>query len=319
MLEYIYYENFVSYLNANSVLKVYQNSIIDIATNDITVDSGSILRRSLNNKWIEITQKDTSAMGIEKWLMELGCKYNNKNKIRNRSISDFSQDEIMYDEMYDYVCKKFRSILKDYEGLKIKDSKGEYQCFEEAIISGSGDLEYKLNRYLSCTFNIVSRIHNYKKVINISITDDMEEKQLEEEIGIALSEFVYKMKLPRLNLNKIYGNYIKDILNQKERNKDINDSITDGLYIDDWDFINIDKDGSFYIKAKDVLVIKNKAVIGIVENVEFLGYKYKFLSSISQVGTEFKSYKDVCKIENKKIVKVNYEAPSVLCKLDILI
>ena len=139
MLEYIYYENFVSYLNANSVLKVYQNSIIDIATNDITVDSGSILRRSLNNKWIEITQKDTSAMGIEKWLMELGCKYNNKNKIRNRSISDFSQDEIMYDEMYDYVCKKFRSILKDYEGLKIKDSKGEYQCFEEAIISGSGD------------------------------------------------------------------------------------------------------------------------------------------------------------------------------------
>ncbi|WP_368254732.1 metallopeptidase TldD-related protein [Clostridium paraputrificum] len=182
----------------------------------------------------------------------------------------------------------------------------------------------------------------------------MEEKQLEEEIGIALGEFVYKMKLPRLNLNKIYGNfgsevecllspffagklihestdycsknsflessnYIKDILNQKERNKDINNSITDGLYIDDWDFINIDKDGSFYIKAKDVLVIKNKAVIGIVENIEFLGYKYKFLSSISQVGTEFKSYKDVCKIENKKIVKVNYESPSVLCKLDILI
>ena len=62
------------------------------------------------------------------------------------------------------------------------------------------------------------------------------------------------------------------------------------------------------------MVIKNKAVIGIVENVEFLGYKYKFLSSISQVGTEFKSYKDVCKIENKKIVKVNYESPSVLCK-----
>lgn len=354
MLEYIYYENFVRYLNANSVLKIYRNSIIDIATNSITVDSGSILRRSLNDKWVEITQKDTSAMGIEKWLMELGCKYNNKNKIRNRSISDFSQDEVMYDEMYDYVCKKVISILKSYEGLEIKDSKGEYQSFEEAIISGSGDLEYKLNHYLSCTFNIVSSIYNYGKVINLSITDDTEEKQLEEEIVIALSEFVYKMKLPRLNLNKIYGNfgsevecllspfvagklihestnycsknsflessnYINDILNQKERNKDINESITDGLYIDDWEFINIDKDGSFYIKAKDVLVIKNKAVIGIIDNVEFLGYKYKFLSSISQVGTEFKSYKDVCKIEDKKIVKVNYEAPSVLCKLDILI
>ena len=83
MLEYIYYENFVRYLNANSVLKIYRNSIIDIATNSITVDSGSILRRSLNDKWVEITQKDTSAMGIEKWLMELGCKYDNKNRGKN--------------------------------------------------------------------------------------------------------------------------------------------------------------------------------------------------------------------------------------------
>ena len=58
MLEYIYYENFVSYLNANSVLKIYRNSIIDIATNSITVDSGSILRRkSGNDKWVRNNPK----------------------------------------------------------------------------------------------------------------------------------------------------------------------------------------------------------------------------------------------------------------------
>ena len=101
--------------------------------------------------------------------------------------------------------------MKSYEGLEIKDSKGEYQSFEEAIVSGSGDLEYKLNHYLSCTFKIVSSIYNYGKVINLSITDDTEEKQLEEEIVIALSEFVYKMKLPRLNLNKIYGNFGSEV------------------------------------------------------------------------------------------------------------
>lgn len=190
MLEYRYYENFINYLNVDSILKIYKKSTIDIASNNIIVDSGSILRRNLNSKWVESTQKDTSAMGIEKWLMELGCKYNKQNKIRNRSISGYSEDEIMYDDMYRYICEKFNSIIKDYETLSVKKTKGEYLCFEEAVISGKGDLQYTLSHFLSCNFTIIRKKDNSKKKININVKSDTFEKQLENDIRMKLSIIV---------------------------------------------------------------------------------------------------------------------------------
>lgn len=407
MLDYKDYENFINYLEKSEIITLYKASIINITAKSsriLSSESGAKLIKNLDGQLCELYNGNISDMGIEKWLIDSGCKYNKNNSIENRFITEFTDGEIMYDEMFQYVCDKFTKVCSDYKDFYINKMEGKYQSYEELIISGNGEVEYRLNRYLVCKFVLKSNVYKRKNTIILNVTKDTDEDILDKEIRSELEKMVYKMRLPKLNLYKVIksfgenlqcisspiftgrlihssmkhfieksmmssigsrvcrkevtivdyangdnipNNYyigedsnhcrnitiIKDgilhgdlyekgeeslkeykirnisLLPSKEDTNDMLKEIREGFYLDKYEDMHRDDVGNLFIKAREVIVIKDYKAIGVISEMNFTSDSFRFLKSISKVGSDFKWNNGI----------LSYGAPTVVCKLNISI
>lgn len=440
MINYKNYEYIVKYLDNKSVFKMFYTKVIKIRDDKNIYHSnyGSKIRKYINGSWVDYIVNEIKLDKIEKHLIKLGYIFNEKNNIKNRFMPKKKLYYFDYKKKFIEIRDKLLIIIKEFEDIKIKQIDGEYQEFNECIVTYKGDFEYRVSKYIICNCEITDNNGKFIDVVILNVGQETDQIELEKDIRYKIMKLVIINKTNRFDKDvivkeigqditciarprfssrlvhesighyseidffekeefnkKILGkkicsdeitvidyakgenipnNYYIDeegtetkdtyiikkgfyigvltaencnnntyceirgsvrsyedlqnslvrmrntaLLNGNSSSEEIYKNMKNGIIVDEYIDGNTNCDGDFFVQAKNAIVIKNYEIIGVIDKIDLYGNVYTFLKSISMIGKDFKWYENLwCDKENEK-VKVSCGAPTIKCKLNIVL
>lgn len=195
------YYDLYKYLTKESVLEIFKTQVyyINFDNKDknklLKNKCGSNFRRKEYGLWIDYHLNSNKLLDIKSWLVSLNCKENNKKKIDREFISKNNFWD--YNKSFEKVSDTFMNIINEYEDVKLLKKSAVYNEFSKIIISGKGDLEYRILRYMIGTFILEHK--NYKEKLILNISEDDSKTKIEDEIRKKLYKIIFIRNIPKLN------------------------------------------------------------------------------------------------------------------------
>lgn len=206
------YFEIYKYLTKESVLEIFESKREFISFDKdklLKIKKGSNFRRKEYGLWIDYHLDSNDLLDIKRWLLSLDVKENNQIRIDKKFIS--KNESWNYNEVFEEVSDIFNGIAKEYMDIKLISKKAAYNEFSKIIISGKGALEYRIIKYITCTF--IFKYKDLKQELKLSISREDSSVKLEEEIREKIQKIVFINEIPKLNKEELISILGKEGIN----------------------------------------------------------------------------------------------------------